>query len=125
MSSWIVSDKCINQFLTMMQYHGILHEPDLQVFGKSLMRMNCEAVSQRYNEDPNQTVIDGYKFKSEGCTAVQAAKSLSCFMYQCCEGNVPESKLYKKMKELQGVLAQFALNECAEYDQAEWSVEDE
>ena len=126
MSAWIVSDKCINQFLTVMQFEGIIQKSDLTKFGQELMTMNCEAVAQRYDQEVNKDAINTFKFKNEACSKIQAAKSLGCFLYQCCEGNIPEkSKLYKEMRILEGELAKRALMETSEYNEAEWSVEDE
>jgi hypothetical protein len=56
----------------------------------------------------------------EAFSEVQFFKSLQCFLYQCCEGNVDERPLYKALSAIIGLLAPFINEDSAEYDAAVW-----
>jgi len=46
--------------------------------------------------------------------------SLRCFLYQCCEGKVPESKLYKELEKTEIMLSRKLAIEWAEEEGAIW-----
>lgn len=69
--------------------------------------MNCEALGQRYGDDP-------IPFKFEECKRSSTLKSkldeaifhrLSCYLYQCSEGDVPDHPLYKALRDIQNSIA--------------------
>lgn len=47
-------------------------------------------------------------------------KSLRCYLYQCCEGDCYESKLYKALDQLSLELAYFIATNQPEYELADW-----
>jgi hypothetical protein len=49
-----------------------------------------------------------------------AMKLLRCWLYQCSEGEVPETALFKAFAELSNTLAQVVVSELAEYEAAPW-----
>ena len=120
MSSYIVSNKTINRivsFLDVWDSHPKLKreieklagkktgEKGLNQIGKKLIELNCEAVSQRYNEKIDKKAIKDYKFNFEKCEIEQAFKHLCCLTYQMSEGNVPKTKLYKLLEKVANCLA--------------------
>ena len=81
--------------------------------------LNQLSLGYRYG-DAKQELF--YQFSNVFCTPIQAYKSLQCWHYQCCEGDIPkESKLYTFFEEI--VLKHIAdsiIMKTPEYEQAEW-----
>lgn len=95
----------------------------------AMMALNVEAVRQRYEPDENGDLpgpigfqLDAYRYQAKHTPSkIQVLKSLQCWLYQCTEGNVPEtSSLYQTMKKLEGELALMIVSESQEYETAEW-----
>lgn len=127
MSAFIVSNKTMNQALEAMRlcgfnHHGIyLDDPDdNQKLGEKLLELNAKAVAQRYKEPEQKT---DFKFEWSECNEFQALKSLQCLIYQCSEGNVPETELYKILKECESSLQQLIIDELPRYKAAKWDAE--
>jgi hypothetical protein len=61
--------------------------------GQKMWDLNQLSLSYRYG-DAKQELL--YQFSPVSCTEIQAYKSLRCWLYQCCEGDIPkESKLFR------------------------------
>ena len=55
------------------------------------------------------------------CSRIQAAKSLDCLSYQCCEGEIPEtSALYKTIDKVRNSICRSIVSNLKEYDTAKW-----
>lgn len=67
--------------------------------GARLFQMNRDALLTNYSDVPNYCDIPpGYKYVLQrGMSEMQMFKSLQNFTYQCCEGDVIESPLYKEI----------------------------
>ena len=134
MSAFIVSDKCITNVLhgvRKMAENGRL--PDRKIagvpvglyqsesetlIGRAFLELNQEAVRQRYGAID---AIPRYEFpRGVSCSLIQSFKSAQCLRYQCSEGNVPETELYKQLEALIAVMAESIVQELPEYDQANW-----
>lgn len=86
--------------------------------GNLMLSLNREALAVRYGDNEPATC---YEFRPVPVTRLQAFKSLQCWHYQCCEGNIPEeSQLYQVMAEVSGRMAEMIVSRLAEYDRAEW-----
>jgi hypothetical protein len=79
------------------------------------------AVNVRYEEN-NQHITTAFKFIPHGAAPrIQVFKSLACFLYQCAEGDIPEtSPLYKALTEAKHLVAESIVHALPEYDQAKW-----
>ena len=86
-----------------------------------LYNLNYQAVNARYSEN-NQHLATAFKFIPQGAgPRVQAYKSLACLLYQCCEGDSPEtSQLYKTLKEVKHIVAENIVGDLPEYGKAKW-----
>jgi len=99
---------------------------DFHRLAKELYLMNQEAVKQRYNEPDNSEYIqipdcDNIDWTSNGkLDKYQALKSMQCLRYQCSEGNVPKTKLYKFLELLISHWMDYIINEIPEYKKANW-----
>jgi len=88
------------------------------LIGRAFLELNQEAVYQRYCE---RAVVYPYEFPREiPCALIQSFKSAQCLRYQCSEGNVPETELYKQLETLIAAMAESIVQELPEYDKAEW-----
>ena len=120
MSSYIVENETIDRIISTMENTKIIHEwiDDKTTFGQKLIDMNISAVDQRYSEtnDPIK-----YTYNRRLVSNVQGLKSLHYFLYQCMEGDVPESDLYIKMRRVSDCLAQTIIQKLPSYDKAEWA----
>lgn len=94
-----------------------------------LRQMNVDALKECYPDDYDEMINDkgyrsGYDIWEPRNGVLpwhyQFLKSLDCYVYQCSEGNVPDTDLYKGMVALQDRLVGFIARNQPEYEQAEW-----
>ena len=93
----------------------------------AMLAMNIDAFRQRYGirallvEDLDCIDLDTRTWKPlEAFSETQFFKSLQCFLYQCCEGDVDEKPLFKTLSAIKEWLAHFIDEDSEEYDAAEW-----
>lgn len=119
MSAFIVSDKTLSRILTFLgnwDFEGNsklkkdfwalvknaeddeTNEQILNSIGVILNNLNCTAVSQRYSEEKCKS---DYFYTPEKCDIKQAYMHLCCLTYQCCEGNTPNTKIYKFLERIE------------------------
>jgi len=151
MSAWLVDNDCINRIIAGIEqlilnnsyeqdklekvinkdgWHGLGQNWQGKL-GKSMFKMNLEALSQRYGKKSAKPQAwrtdehpDGYTYKynprPSKNTALQRIKSTQCYLYQSGEGDVHKSKLYKYISDVEGRLMSQYINKLPEYDQARW-----
>jgi len=143
MSAFIVQDKTINQIVNWLIFdddypsaentYGEVskiikdefkidfnHSEAREILAYKMYQLNCKAVDHRYNEQ-NDDCSSNFKYLFKYPTnRAQALKSLSCWLYQCSEGDIPKSKLYKVFKRVQSVIAYHIATSTPEYEQAGW-----
>src|SRR5260370_36524860 len=114
MSAFMVEDKTINRAVTWLErevrtnyapiaYIARKYNMDLtsdnwqENLANAMFQLNCDGVNTRYGEhEAEQFRPLTFTYKPELYhSLVQVFKSLQCWMYQCCEGDVPETNLYK------------------------------
>ena len=142
MSAYVVDPKTINRVLTYLDKECVrclqpefgrkleeigLSVNDLRGLGQAMYDLNIKAVQQRY---PNAGQLPGsyhddslleYKWKPTECSGAQALLSLSCWKYQCSEGDVPDSKLYQIMEGIVEPIAYYIVRQSPEFKEAEWA----
>jgi hypothetical protein len=139
MSAFVVTDKTINQFLFYLSNAGresrylisdlekaigmnLKNGRDFAELGQRMFALNCEAVNQRYGPDSAKDfrTLD-YAYRVEMVmTPYQALARLKCWLYQCSEGNVPETPLYKAMEQVSYEMAMQIVTRTPQYDAAGW-----
>lgn len=135
MSSFIVEDKTINSivfhlcsdkdshYVTSKFSIGelIAHPKEL---GEEMYKLNLAAVEDRYGDYAALTMgaVSGkdYRYRPVNASPVQTLKNLQCWLYQCSEGEVPDSPLYKMMTAYASELAKDIVRALPEYDKASW-----
>lgn len=139
MSAFIVEDTTINRVVTWLTSevstsHFTIdqlarkYDVDLTSDGwdeklaHAMFQLNCDGVNARYG------VGEAGKFRPLNFTyqpeqyfsLVQVLKSLQCWLYQCCEGDVPTTKLYQFFEEVEHHLALKIVSSLPEYEKATW-----
>lgn len=125
MSAYVVDDETINSIVTYfasprrdawerrqieeaLEQIGTIGDTFEEKLGNSMFELNCNAVDQRYGDNQAQEfrTLD-YKFKPEyHAGGYGVYDRLGTWLYQCSEGDVPESSvLFKAMQTLYANLA--------------------
>ena len=117
---------------------GDSRSADPTTVGRKLFAMNIEAVMQRYPDcrgNPRDlpgprcahALANEYQAPTFAVGATHALRSLvhfykaiQCLLYQCSEGNVPESPLYQELQRAAAELAGGIVRELPEYETAAW-----
>jgi hypothetical protein len=88
--------------------------------GRKLFLMNRKALSARYGRGEHLGLPEFVFEKWADATPVEQFKAMCCLLYQCCEGKVPNSRLYDELNHAAGELAQRIVQDLPEYDMAPW-----
>ena len=131
MSAFFVSQECMQRVVAGVDhvsdkwfgdYHiqgfGTVNGSDsLSKLGEALFEMNDEALLVRYDAEP---ICEAFEYRPASVGLCSALKAMECLRYQCSEGKVPETDLYKGLEKAIGDLASVIVNELPEYEKAEW-----
>jgi hypothetical protein len=137
MSAYIVSTEVMNTVVNaiMAEFHkphryrrefaGVdLSLPDAeQQLAARLYAMNQAAVIARYPDthaEGGYSEIPEYRFRMQVVRALHAHKAISCLLYQCTEGTVPASPLYRELEEFKQQLAERIVTSLPEWEKAPW-----
>jgi len=139
MSAFMVEDQTINRVVSWLKREvqtsrftldrlAREYEVDLtsenwdEKLAKAMFQLNCDGVNARYGTgEAEQFRPLNFTYKPEGNTfRVQVLKSLQCWMYQCNEGEVHQTKLYQFFEEVEHHLAVNIVMDLPEYDKAKW-----
>ena len=88
--------------------------------GRKLFLMNRRALCARYGSGDHLNVPEFVFEKWADATPVEQFKAMCCVLYQCCEGDVPNSRLYDELNRSAGELAQSIVQDLPEYEKAAW-----
>ena len=88
--------------------------------GNKLFQLNRRALCARYGSGDHLRVPEFVFATWADATPVEQFKAMSCLLYQCCEGDVPDSGLYAELNRAAGQLAQSIVQDLPEYDKAAW-----
>lgn len=90
--------------------------------GRALFKMNIESAVERYGENHGMDAGNEMAFEYVRVIAsrVQCLKAMQSLRYQCSEGSIDETPLYKLLDDAIGSLAESICRELPEYDRAEW-----
>jgi hypothetical protein len=93
-----------------------------EALGKAMFQLNIDGVNARYGDgEAKQFRNLNYHFQPAHGSAIQALKSLQCWLYQCTEGVVVKQPLYKFFQDIaQPHLMSSIICDLPEYQAAEW-----
>jgi hypothetical protein len=139
MSAFLVEDKTINTIVNWLireqfyfseipqKLRTLGFEPAVVAFaealGQAMFQLNIKAVDARYGKGEAATFrkLDYRYHVTEPVPLVQVVKSLRCWLYQCCEGDVPETELYQLFDDdIMLYLLNKIVTELPEYEVADW-----
>jgi hypothetical protein len=114
MSSFLVADRTINRIVTWFHENekagspnreaiaaalsiDPLHPDFHRIFAYALFAMNLAAVTHRYGPDEarRQHPLDYHSRPELPGGDLRVYESLCCLLYQCAEGDIPQSKLFQ------------------------------
>ena len=76
----------------------------LTIIGRRLWSLNTRAVGERYREPPAE--IGNFRYDPDlAPTPAQMRGSIECLSYQCAEGDVPKTALYRALTDAESVVA--------------------
>jgi len=140
MSAYIVEDKTINTILAYLArgrdiehvqqtIHAetgtdLTNYQSIEELGRAMFALNCRAVDARYGEGESQSFRDDMQYKYSTVlppTCIQAYASLRCWLYQCSEGDVPDtSTLYATMERVSDQLAHHIVQSSKDFKNTRW-----
>lgn len=139
MSAYVVSNETINKILAFMKadckrnphIYRPLENMNLVWTGKDaawalgsmMLDLNIDAVCARYSGEKADVLKKDREFEHNGVlppSRIQVFKSLKCWLYQCSEGDVPETDLFKAFYEVSGNMAKHIVTRTAEFEAAVW-----
>jgi len=135
MSAYLVEKKTIDRivdlFFSKPKYLKLLEDTDINtksleysktLLGMRLFEMNLESLNYRYPDQVKDFIGEFYYeyTPQHGVTPIQYVKSISCYLYQSCEGECDNYRLYKAVEELQKLLALHIVCGLKEYEQGKW-----
>lgn len=137
MSSFIVSQKTMsniiynlfwnhefkNMYGSFLERNGYSTLEDFNRLYRELYLMNRNAVIQRYNEKEDSDYIklpEKVDWENGTLNKFQCLKDMECLHYQCSEGNVPDTKMYKFLSELIECWKNYIIEQIPEYVKASW-----
>lgn len=135
MSAFVVDDSTIDRIVSFLGHHDhdylarifqpLGYDPagDPEAFAQALFDMNCEAVDQRYADKPARTEFHPGPYRHQtnfNCAPIGILKAAGCLRYQCSEGDVPDTPLFKALDDFIGALAYHVVCGLPEYENAVW-----
>ncbi len=88
--------------------------------GQKLFLLNRTALCARYDLGDHLRLPEFVFENWADATPVEQFKAMSCLLYQCSEGKVPNSPIYEELNRAAGELAQRIVQDLPEYDKAAW-----
>jgi hypothetical protein len=86
--------------------------------GRKLLLMNRRALSARYGCGEHPRLPEFVFEEWADANPVEQFAAMRCLLYQCCEGKIPDSRLYDELNSAAGELAQAIVKDLPEYDKA-------
>jgi hypothetical protein len=102
MSAFFVSEKTINEAATLIKLCTTT-PLDMNLVGVDMWTLNANSLFQRYADpvEEVQPMIDAYEYVASEAPVEEMFSSLRSWLYQCAEGNIPEtSALWKACDQL-------------------------
>ena len=87
---------------------------------RALNLLNADALNARYG-DPIESNLYDMPDVFPSVSRIQFYKILQSFLYQCAEGKVPETALYRTLESVKHLLASEIVCSLDEYNKARWA----
>lgn len=125
MSAFIVENKTINEIVTAIKNDAFENDKYFSKYSREelhneLLEMNKSVIRERYGDRYDTSFTVDYHYQEERSAMIQLYKSLSCYLYQCSEGIVPHSRIFKEIERFHAGIADSILYRLPEFKDAEW-----
>lgn len=139
MSAYMVEDVTINKVISYLnlkaasdryywpnrmlgkQGYDMSSEDGCKQLGDDMFALNIQGVDSRYPGSAEQFRALDYTYRFTLHTnRITSYKALGCWQYQCSEGDVPQTELYKLMTEVMHALAMEIAEDTPQYKAAKW-----
>jgi len=141
MSSYVVDDATINKVVAYLYFeamdsrsngeiarklrnldYNLLSMEDCKRLAEDMFSLNVRAVNQRYGEGEAEKFRSlDFKFQLQSPTSlIKTLKAFECWSYQCCEGDVILSNLYKALGQVAIFLAWRVVHGLPEWEKEGW-----
>ena len=134
MSCFIVSTDTIDRIISTIELQGgwaryaadlpTAYLYDWNALGRAMLALNAEAHRARYGGQFQEDVpddLDAYVWEGRYVPLIAGYKALRCWLYQCCEGTVPDEPLYVALSGYADALAVTLVERMPAYQAADWS----
>jgi hypothetical protein len=94
-----------------------------EILGHEMFQLNIKAIDARYGngEAVKFRKLDYHFEHTEAVPLEQVLKSLNCWLYQCSEGDIPETALYNLFDtDVRLYLMSEITTRLPEYEKADW-----
>ncbi|MFA5932869.1 MAG: hypothetical protein WCV81_01225 [Microgenomates group bacterium] len=119
--NWMILELPNNYYLAEELKKMGYTEGDPEKLAKDMFQLNIASLKQRYGSAEGFRDFDFTYKLTYPVTKIQVLKSLQCWLYQCCEGNVVRKKFYRLFDEVVKVcLMKSIIYDLPEYDEARW-----
>jgi hypothetical protein len=139
MSAFMVTDETINRVVTWLAWEvyrnmwlkdnvakliaiDLTHGNWEAELGNAMFQLNIDAVNARYGDGEAQHFRKlEYQYRIVSAPKLQVYKSLRCWLYQCCEGDVFKRPLYQAFDTvIIDYLMRQIIADLPEYEEAAW-----
>lgn len=118
MSCFIVENRTIDKIVRHLLSGGLPIESE--ALGRQLQALNLQAFMTRYPKYDAPPYVEPYQWSGTKYGACETWKALSCFLYQCTEGDVPETSLYQELEIAKNRLAGEIVSSLPDTRDAPW-----
>ena len=94
-------------------------DEDYTKLASELFKLNAEAVNHRYNDNAEAVIFEWNS--NDRPNIYQFLKSVECLIYQCSEGDTPNTDLYKWLVKLSDSIKDFIIKDADDYKKARWN----
>ncbi len=129
MSAFLVGHQTIDAVVSLKLQDPSSRKPisleTAQKLGRSLWLLNALALEDRYEQETANDYLETighYQWTPRNDAIPVLLKSARCFLYQCSEGDVPETALYQEITDLCDSFKDRGWERTAEYDGAPWGL---
>lgn len=126
MSAFIVDEFTMHRVLMGVHWaggRGQIDREEMTKLGRKWYAMNREAVIQRYRDD-SEFAVPNYEFKLLAPrNPVDYVKAMQCLVYQCSEGDVPDTQEYANLRDVLNVAMGKLIRNMPGYESAAWDGE--
>ena len=136
--SYIVDDKTINKVVSYLYAkakgpdstaypaldkmgYNLINPVDLKRLAHAMFNLNVDAIQARYGEaDGEGFPLPSFTYVFTPATQIEVIKAVECWKYQCTEGELPSTFLYKAMKQTLSLLCSDYIHQLDEYEATPW-----